>query len=505
MSTGKITKLVVVGGGTAGWMAAAALSRILGTKKYSITLVESDEIGTVGVGEATVPSIQGFNEALGLDENEFVRETNATFKLGIRFVDWKAPGSEYFHPFGSFGVDMGGINFTHFWLRHLREGGSPDFGLFNAQTLAAREGRFGRTKDINPSIPVVNYAFHFDASLYAKFLRKVSERQGVVRLEGKVISVAQHTESGDVTSVTLANGTTVAGDLFIDCSGFRGLLIEETLKSGYEDWSRWLPCNRAAAVPCDKVGPAAPYTQSTAREAGWQWRIPLQHRTGNGYVFCDSYISEQEACDLLVQRLDGKAQASPRVLKFTTGHRRRMWNKNVVAMGLAGGFLEPLESTSIYLVHVAIFRLLKYFPNDGISELLRASFNRELLAEYDNVKDFLIAHYKVTEREDTPFWAYCKNMSIPDSLQFRLDSFEQHNLSLVRDEEMFRDASWFAVLAGQGLLPRSHHPSADLMPSDEFQWRMAKIQQGTRGRSDIMPSHEAFIARTCASPALVTV
>ena len=500
MNAGKIRKLVIVGGGTSGWMAAAALSKTLGTTHYSLTLVESDEIGTVGVGEATIPTIQEFNQLLEIDENEFMKATNATFKLGIRFVDWKAKGSVYFHPFGTYGVDMN-VNFTHYWMRYHLSGGSSDFGLFNPQSLAAQQGRFGRMSEINPQAPAVNYAFHFDASLYAKFLRRYSEARGVVRQEGKITSVTQAPESGDVTSVTLENGQTIEGDLFIDCSGFRGLLIEQTLKTGYTDWSQWLPCNRAAAVPCDKVCSITPYTTSTAHEAGWQWRIALQHRTGNGYVFCDSFLNEDKAAELLLQRLDGKPQADPRIIRFVTGHRKQQWNQNVIAMGLASGFLEPLESTSIYLVQEAIMRLLRYFPREQITDSLRASFNGDMLFAYNDVKDFLIAHYKVSQREDTPFWAYCKHMDIPDSLKARLESFERHNLSLVKSDELFKEASWFAVLAGQGLLPKSYHPVADLMPKDEFHWRMERIREGTAGLANMMPAHEAYIAKACPSKA----
>ncbi|WAC48109.1 tryptophan 7-halogenase [Asticcacaulis sp. SL142] len=500
-----IRKLVIVGGGTAGWMAAAALSRVMGTRNYQITLIESDEIGTVGVGEATIPTIQEFNTLLGIDENDFMKAVNGTFKLGIRFDNWSKPGSSYFHPFGVYGVDMGGLNFNHFWMRYHKAGGSGDFGLFNPQTLAARKGRFGRMAEINPQAPKVNYAFHFDASLYAKFLRGYCEKNGVVRQEGTITKIAQHPETGDITAVTLANGQVITGDLFIDCSGFRGLLIEQTLNSGYEDWSKWLPCNRAVAVPCDKVGPATPYTTSTAQEAGWQWRIPLQHRTGNGYVFCDAYMSEDKASDLILQRLDGKAQAEPRVIRFVTGHRKQMWNKNVIAMGLASGFLEPLESTSIWLVQDAITKLLKYFPKERITDVQRTCFNRDMLAAYDNVKDFLIAHYKVTEREDTPFWAYCKHMDIPDSLKFRLESFAEHNQSLVAPTELFKDASWFAVLAGQGMVPKSYNPAADIMPDDEFRWRMQRIREGSAGLADMMPPHETYLAKACPSPQLVAV
>ncbi|WKL57493.1 tryptophan 7-halogenase [Asticcacaulis sp. ZE23SCel15] len=501
----QIRKLVIVGGGTAGWMAAAALSRVMGTRNYQITLIESDEIGTVGVGEATIPTIQEFNTLLGIDENDFMKAVNGTFKLGIRFDNWSKPGNSYFHPFGVYGVDMGGLNFNHFWMRYHKAGGSGDFGLFNPQTLAARKGRFGRMAEINPQAPNVNYAFHFDASLYAKFLRGYCEKNGVVRQEGKITEVTQHPESGDITSVTLANGQVITGDLFIDCSGFRGLLIEQTLKSGYEDWSKWLPCNRAVAVPCDKVGPATPYTTSTAQEAGWQWRIPLQHRTGNGYVFCDAYMSEDKASELILQRLDGQAQADPRVIRFVTGHRKQMWNKNVIAMGLASGFLEPLESTSIWLVQDAITKLLKYFPKERITDIQRTCFNRDMLAAYDNVKDFLIAHYKVTMREDTPFWAYCKHMDIPDSLKLRLESFAEHNQSLVAPTELFKDASWFAVLAGQGMVPKSYSPAADVMAEDEFRWRMQRIREGSAGLADMMPPHETYLAKACPSPQLVAV
>ncbi len=505
MNDSRIRNVVIVGGGTAGWMAAAALAKVMGTQRYAISLIESDEIGTVGVGEATIPTIQVFNQILGIDENAFMKAVNGTFKLGIEFVNWSEPGSRYFHPFGVYGIDMSGINFTHFWLRALKAGGSPDFGLYNPQTLAARQNRFARVQEIDPNIPAVNYAFHFDASLYGRFLRSYCEKLGVVRHEGKITEVKQDPDSGDILSVVLADGRAVAGDLFIDCSGFRGLLIQQTLNSGYTDWSHWLPCNRAAAVPCAKTGPTTPYTRSTAQEAGWQWRIPLQHRIGNGYVFSDAYLSEDKACDLLLQRLDGQAQAEPRVLKFVTGHRKQMWSHNVIAMGLASGFLEPLESTSIHLVQEAVLKLIKYFPGKGIDDSLRRNFNRDMLAAYDNVKDFLIAHYKVTQREDTPFWAYVKHMDIPDSLKARMEIFGQHNLPLVQDEELFKEASWFAVLAGQGLMPQSYHPIADTMAADEFNWRMQRVREGTLGRVTIMPAHDAYVSRVCPAPGLVSL
>ena len=502
--TQNVRKVVIVGGGTSGWMCAAALSKIMGTQNYDITLVESEEIGTVGVGEATIPMIMLFNDILGIEEDEFVRETNATFKLGIHFVDWRAVGSDYFHPFGLFGVDMDGISFGHYWHRLARMGGSPDYGRFNAESMAARENKFARTpKNETSALPRINYAFQFDASLYAAYLHRYSAKRGVVRKEGKIVQVNQHPESGFITSLLMNDGSLVTGDLFIDCSGFRGLLIEQTLKTGYEDWSKWLPCNSAAAVPCEKaVGPIFPYTRSTAREAGWQWRIPLQHRTGNGYVFCSDYISDDDACTKLLSRLDGKALKDPKVLKFTTGRRRKAWNKNVVTLGLASGFLEPLESTSIHLVQAGIAKLLAMFPKDGFHDSVIAQYNKETEADYVNVKDFLIAHYKVTEREDTPFWKHCKHMDIPDSLKSRLDIYLRTGNMAVQQYELFKEASWFAVLMGQGFAPREYHPLADTISEDDLKLRLSKIRTGVTDRVNSLPTHDEFIAKNCASAQL---
>lgn len=504
MNAKRIRKIVIVGGGTAGWMAAAMISKTMGTRNYDITLVESEEIGTVGVGEATIPPIQNFNQVLELDEDEFIRETNATFKLGIRFNNWRAPGASYFHPFGQFGQDMDGISFSAYWMRFARLSGNGDFGRFNAETMAALDNRFGRTptgegKDKYP----INYAFQFDAALYAAYLRKYSEKLGVKRAEGMVVKVDQDAETGFVTGVQLKNSETITGDLFIDCSGFRGLLIEETLHAGYDDWSEWLPCNRAAAVPCEKnPGPITPYTTSTSQEAGWQWRIPLQHRTGNGYVFCNDFISEDEACEKLLTRLDGKALKDPKVLRFTTGHRRKMWDKNVVAIGLSAGFLEPLESTSIHLTQAAITKLISLFPGNGIFPGVAEQFNRDLMADYNNVKDFLIAHYKVTAREDTPFWQRCKHMAIPDSLRERLDIFRHTGHIHVQHSELFKEASWFAVLIGQGLFPNAYHPLADTISEDNLKLRMAKIRTGITDRVNGLPAHDAFIAHVASLQAV---
>ena len=502
MNKSIVSNIVIVGGGTSGWMTAAALSKTIGCQTHNITLIESEQIGTVGVGEATVPMIHLFNtNVMGFDEDEFVRETNATFKLGIQFNNWRKPGDSYFHPFGLYGVDMDGISFMHYWLRWKKSGGTLDYSRFNAETEAARLGKFMRTRhEPGPMImPKVNYAFQFDASLYAAYLRRHAEARGVARIEGKIVSVTQHPDSGFIQSVQLENGTEVRGDLFIDCSGFRGLLIEQTLKAGYKDWSHWLPVNRAVAVPCESFGELLPYTKATAQEAGWQWRIPLQHRTGNGYVYSNSHISDDEAASRLVSRLDGKATAEPRVLNFVTGIRQKCWDKNCVAIGLSSGFLEPLESTSIHLVQVAISKLLTMFPKDGFSDIVINRFNREMSEDYDTIKDYLIAHYKVTEREDSDFWRYVKNMSIPDSLMERLELFKTRGEVLARQTEFFKETSWFALLVGQGLFPKNHHPVADSLSDDELRLRLTKIRTGVQNRVNTMPGHADFIRANCKS------
>ncbi len=492
--TNSVKNIVVVGGGTAGWMSAAALSKVMGTSQYTITLVESEQIGTVGVGEATIPMITLFNNVLEINEDDFVRATNATFKLGIEFPDWKKLGHSYFHPFGLLGVDMDGIAFTHFWLRWMKQGGNLDYSKFNAETEAARQRKFMRTAEQKVMLlPRINYAYQFDASLYAQFLRKMAEQRGVRREEGRIVKVNQAPESGMVQSLELDDGRTIRGDFFLDCSGFRGLLIEGVYKAGYHDWSHWLPVNRAVAVPCDMVEPPIPYTRATAREAGWQWRIPLQHRTGNGYVFSDQFVSEDEATMKLMSRLDGKPQAEPRLLKFVTGVRKKSWVKNCVSLGLSNGFLEPLESTSIHLVQVAIAKILAMFPRDGFDERLIERYNAEMHFEYDNVKDFLIAHYHVTERDDTPFWNYVRNMSIPDSLTEKLELFRTRGEVMAKAGELFRETSWFAVLAGQGLMPESYHPVADVISEDDLRLRLSKVRTGITERVNGMPLHKDYL------------
>jgi len=501
----KIRKIVIVGGGTAGWMVAAALAKTLGTHHHDITLVESEMIGTVGVGEATIPQIALYNSVVGLDEAEMMRETNATFKLGIEFRDWRKHGHSYFHPFGFYGVDMGGISFSHYWLRWKKAGGNLDYTKFNVETEAARDEKFLRTSDDNNIyMPQVNYAYQFDASLYAKYLRMLSEKRGVRRMEGKIVDSAQNAETGYIESVKLESGQSIEGDFFIDCSGFRGLLIEQVYKAGYHDWSSMLPVNKAVAVPCEKNGPPLPYTRATAREAGWQWRIPLQHRTGNGYVFSGEFISEDEATARLMSSLDGEPLADPKVLKFTTGVRKKSWVKNVVAVGLSNGFLEPLESTSIHLIQVAIAKILAMFPGDQIQTGLVDQYNEEMHWEYDHVKDFLIAHYHVTERDDTPFWNYVRTMEIPAELKRRLETFRNRGETLCHKSELFKEVSWFAVLYGQGLEPTGYHPVANSISEDDLKLRLAKIRSGIQDRLNGMPSHQEFIDRYCAAKSLMS-
>ncbi len=459
--SGLVQRIVIVGGGTAGWMAAAALSKVLGRAGPKIELVESEEIGTVGVGEATIPQLLLFNRLLEIDEDEFVRATRATYKLGIEFVDWTRLGHRYIHPFGQYGIDMLGVEFHHLWLRGTTLGEAAPLDDYSLMAMAARAGRFSRPVANQSKSPLskIAYAFQFDASLYARFLRKFAEARGVVRTEGRIVRVARSSDSGFIEAVVLDDQRHVSGDLFIDCSGFRGLLIEQTLQSGYVDWTPWLPCDRAVAVPCERVEDPAPYTRSTACEAGWQWRIPLQHRTGNGYVYSSRYISDDEATARLLNRLDGAPAGEPRLLRFVGGHRKQAWVKNVVALGLAGGFLEPLESTSIHLVQSGIARLLTFFPTKNFEQAEIDAYNRATVAEYHYVRDFLVLHYKATERNDTPFWRDCQLLPAPEGLARKLDLFRT-NGRIVRDkDELFTQTSWLAVLIGQGVKPQGYHRS----------------------------------------------
>ena len=498
LSDTNIKNIVIVGGGTAGWMAAAAMSRLLVHPDINITLIESEAIGTVGVGEATIPHIKYFNELLGLQEDEFVKKTNATFKLGIEFNDWDRKGKSYIHPFGDYGFEMEGIRFHHYWLRHTALGHKTSIDDYNLQILAARAEKFQRPIKVNNSpLSSIEYAFHFDASLYARFMRNYSESRGVTRIEGRIVKANQNSETGFIESVILESGMEISGELFIDCSGFRGLLIEDTLKTGYSDWSDFLPCNRAVTVPSKRISNPIPYTRSTAKSAGWQWRIPLQSRTGNGHVYCSDYISDDEALVTLLDGLDSETISEPRVLKFTTGIRKKLWNKNVLALGLAAGFMEPLESTSIHLIQTSIARFMTYFPDKHFNQADIDFFNDRTLLEYEQTRDFLVLHYVATQREDSAFWKYCKNMNIPDSLKTRINIYKENARLYRHDKELFGEASWLAVMHGQGIHPKRYHPMVDMMPKEELTQRMSDIRRVWMNCLDKMPSHQDFIDQHC--------
>ncbi len=500
MEANKVRQIVIVGGGTAGWMTAAALAKVL-KGQYPIKLIESDEIGTVGVGEATIPMIQLFNRILELDEDEFMRKTQASFKLGIEFVNWGRLGDRYIHGFGVIGQDNWTVDFHQYWLKQYLAGKAKDLVHYSINTAACLENKFVRAQKDMPNSPLsqIAHAFHFDASLYAKFLREYSQARGVERIEGKIVEVRQREGDDHVSGVVLQSGQLVEGDFFVDCSGFRALLIEGALKTGYEDWSHWLPCDRALAVPCVSTQELTPYTRATARQAGWQWRIPLQHRVGNGHVYCSKYISDDEATAVLLSNLDGEPLASPRPIKFLTGKRRQAWNKNVVSIGLSSGFLEPLESTSIHLIQMGIGHLLTYFPAAGFEEADRAEYNRIMDQEYEWVRDFIILHYKATERTDTPFWNYCRTMDVPESLAQRMRLFESRGRVYREGNELFTKISWLQVMLGQRIRPKSYHPLADLLPEAEVQAYLEEVEQVIAACVDVMPSHAKFIADNCAA------
>lgn len=490
-------RIAIIGGGTAGWMCAAACAAKLDLKRFDVRLIESEEIGTVGVGEATLPQMKDFNDHIGIDEAEFMAATQATFKLGIEFVDWGALGTRYIHPFGAFGTPIGEADFFHYWLRARQTAGPlSDYCL---PIVAAQANRFGfPAKDPADPASAFAYAYHIDASLYARYLRRWAEARGLQRVEGRIVDVARDAESGDVASVTLASGEVVEADLFIDCSGFRGLLIEQTLETGIEDWSQWLPCDRAMAVPCDRVEPLTPYTRATAREAGWQWRIPLQHRTGNGYVYASAFLSDDEAATRLLSRLDGAPQAEPRGLRFKACKRRRAWNRNVIAMGLAGGFLEPLESTSIYLVQVAIAFLLTLMPDDPVIDpALPREYNRVMDVEYDRIRDFLILHYRATEREDSELWRYIRAMDIPDSLHDRIENFRHRGHIREYRDGLFGPPSWQAVFIGQGIDPAGPEKMAQMMPGEVLDGRMRDLRALIAKTAAAMPPHAETVERHC--------
>ena len=475
-------------------MAAAALSRFLNDGRRQIELVESDAIGTVGVGEATIPPILNFNAMLDINENEFLRETQGTIKLGIEFVNWGRQGERYMHPFGFFGHDLHGISFYQLWLR---ERGRADPGYIShycMSAVAAAAGKFGRpSPTARPPLSEMLYAFHFDAALYARFLRKQAEQQGVRRHEGRIVKVHRDGESGDVTAVELDGGRRIEGQLFIDCSGFRALLIGDTLGVGYDDWSHWLPVDRAIPVPTTNVGPPDPFTRSTAHDAGWQWRIPLQHRTGNGHVYCSAHISDEEAQRVLLANLEGEPFADPRVIRFTTGRRKQSWSHNVVCLGLSSGFLEPLESTSIHLIQNGIQRLLALFPDHPVSPLERDEYNKGMSELYEDIRDFIILHYKATQRDDTEFWRSVRNMAIPETLARKIALWKLHGRVFREGYELFGTTSWVAVMLGQNIWPDRHDPIADTLDEGKVAVAMAELRERYRAAAAALPSQEEFL------------
>ena len=497
----RIRSILIVGGGTAGWMAAATLARVLKNGYSKITVVESPDIGTIGVGEATIPPIRAFNALLGLDENDVIRKTQGTFKLGIEFRDWAKLGHRYFHPFGKYGKPIGQVSLHHHWLRLRAAGSEESLADYSLSATAARLGKFIRpVEDPQLILSSLSYALQFDASLYGQYLREYAQARGVVRMERKIVNVELRSEDGFIRALQLDDGQQVEADLFIDCSGFRGLLIEQALKTGYEDWTHWLPCDRAVAVPCESAGALTPFTRSTAREAGWQWRIPLQHRIGNGYVYCSRFISDDEAAAMLLANLDGKAAAEPRFIRFTTGRRKKFWNKNCIALGLASGFVEPLESTSIHMIQSGVTQLAAIFPDRSFDPCDAEQYNQLQIDEYDKVRDFIILHYKATTRDDSALWQYCANMPAPESLNYRMNLFRSTGRIAFDDRELFTEPNWLSVFIGQGIWPRRYDPLADINPLDATRSQMQRLKVLIRQTAEAMPAHSAFIAEYCRAP-----
>jgi tryptophan halogenase len=496
-----LQSILIVGGGSAGWMTAAALAETLGSS-CRITLIESEAIGTVGVGEATIPPIRHFNQRLGIDEATFVRETGGSYKLGIQFVDWARIGHSYFHPFGQYGAEFDTVPFYHFWMReHLAGRIAGPIDEFSMCWAMAEAGRFAHPQPDRRKIQsTFDYAYHFDAVLYAAFLRRYAEARGVTRIEGRVVDATLKAENGFIESVTLDSGAKIEAELFVDCSGFRGLLIEDALHAGYDNWQHWLPCDRAVAVPSARGDAVVPFTRSTAKSAGWQWRIPLQHRTGNGYVHCSDFISEYDATTELLTSLDTPAQADPRMLHFVTGKRRKFWDRNCVAIGLSAGFMEPLESTSLHLIQYGILRLLALLPDAAMSPLLAREYNAQTAAEYERIRDFLILHYKATSRDDAELWRYCANMAVPDTLAYKIEHFREYGLIVSDDRELFKNPSWIAVYLGQDIVPARAPGLARQREGVPVGERMAAIRAAIAEAVAEMPSHAAFLAQHCRSP-----
>ena len=491
MDPTSIKRVVIAGGGTAGWIAAAALSHQLGSL-LELTLIESDEIGTIGVGEATIPPIRVFHKLLQIDEQEFMRATAATFKLGISFENWARKGDRYIHSFGRNGKPTWMCEFHNFWLRSLELGVKSELGEYCLELQAAKQGKFATSQQIE-----FNYAYHFDAGQYARFLRKFAEGYGIKRVEGKIREVKQNGDTGFIELLVLHSGEIIEGELFIDCTGFRGLLIEQTLKTGYEDWSHWLPCDSAAAVQTELTTPAPPLTRSIAHDSGWRWCIPLQHRVGNGMVFSSRFLDDDTAKEELLRSIDGKSLSAPRVLKFQTGRRRQVWNKNCVALGLASGFVEPLESTSIHLMMVGVTRLLHLFPFAGIKQSSIDQYNEAARVEMEKTRDFVVLHYHATQRDDTPFWRHCRDMSIPDTLAHRINLFRESAYAYQSDGELFRVDSWSQVMLGQRIVPASYHHAARILGEQDLTKFLAEFRASISQAVARMPVHQDFVNQYC--------
>ncbi len=489
-----LKNIVIVGGGSAGWMTAAALSSMLSPRSVQITLIESEQIGTVGVGEATIPDMINFNSMLGINEAEFLKETNGTFKLGIEFIDWGKKGESYIHPFGNHGVDMQGIDFHQYWLYSRASGNPTPLQDYSICAVAAESDKFV-LPDPNPRsvLSHLRYAYHIDATLYAKYLRRYAEERGVVRREGKVIEVHQKAETGDISNLTLEDGTSIDGDFFFDCTGFRALLTEKTLNVPFTDWSHWLPCDTAQTVASERVGSLLPYTKSTAKEAGWQWRIPTQHRTGNGHIYSSQFMDDETAIHILMAGLDSKPLSEPRKIRFKTGCRETLWNKNCIAIGLSAGFLEPLESTSLYLIQMGISRFISLFPTADVSDAVREEYNIQMLKEFYQVRDFIILHYKATQRDDSPFWNYCRTMSIPDSLQRKIDLFQEAGRIFRYEDELFSKPSWIAVCLGQNIIPKTYDPIVATLPPEQVNHSLKSMRNAMEQASQKMPTHAEFL------------
>ena len=493
MVNNKIQKVIIAGGGTAGWITAALMAKTLG-KTVEITLVESDEIGTVGVGEATIPPIIHLNNAIGLDEKTFIKETKATIKLGIEFDNWGKLGDSYMHAFGGIGKNFPFCDFHHFWLKAKQGGNTSSYWDFSLNFQAAKKNKFEKLVKIEgTNLPGIEYAYHFDAGLYAKLLSKLSQNMGVTRIEGIIDQVNLKNENGYVESVTLESGQKINGDLFIDCTGLKAFLIEGALNTGFVDYSHWLPCDRAVAVPSESVEPLTPYTRSTAHESGWQWRIPLQHRIGNGLVYSSKYMTDEQAKDKLLSQLDGKPLADPKVIPFKTGVRRKQWNKNVIAIGLSSGFFEPLESTNIHLIQTAVIRLLKFFPHSGIKPTEVIEFNRQSKVESSRMRDFIILHYKLNQREDSDFWRACQRMEVPDTLINKMALFKESGKVFREQDELFTEIAWQQVMIGQNLIPQDYHPIANSLEQQQILDLMGNLKVLIDRTVDNLPSHQLFL------------